>query len=61
MPLLRAGEIAKVIGKAQVTHALVEDALVAEVEAAREMEPVLGSRAAALRGRGPATRRSRPS
>jgi 2-aminobenzoate-CoA ligase len=43
MPLLRAGELAKVIGKAQVTHALVEDGLGAEVEAARQVEPVLAS------------------
>jgi 2-aminobenzoate-CoA ligase len=43
MPLLRAGEIAKVIAKAQVTHALVEDGLMAEVDAARETAPVLAS------------------
>src|SRR6201989_1212585 len=43
MPLLRAGELGKVIAKAQVTHALVEDALVSEVEAARAAQPVLAS------------------
>jgi 2-aminobenzoate-CoA ligase len=41
MPLLRAGEIGKVVAKAQVTHALVADALVEEVERARALEPVL--------------------
>src|SRR3954453_14714633 len=35
MPLLRARELVKVIAKAQVTHALVEGRLVAEVEEAR--------------------------
>jgi 2-aminobenzoate-CoA ligase len=43
MPLLRARELVKVIAKAQVTHALVEDALVAEVEAARAQERVLSA------------------
>jgi len=41
MPLLRAGEIVKVVAKAQVTHALVADALVEEVDRARALEPVL--------------------
>jgi 2-aminobenzoate-CoA ligase len=41
MPLLRAGELVKVIAKARVSHALVHGALVAEVEAARAEEPVL--------------------
>jgi 2-aminobenzoate-CoA ligase len=43
MPLLRAGELVKVIAKAQVTHALVADALGGEVETARATEPVLRS------------------
>jgi 2-aminobenzoate-CoA ligase len=43
MPLLRARELVKVIAKAQVTHALVDARLGAEVEAARAQEPVLGS------------------
>ena len=43
MPLLRARELVKVIAKAQVTHALVEDALGVEVEAARAEQPVLAS------------------
>src|SRR3954451_23078318 len=41
MPLLRARELVKVIAKAQVTHALVDGALVAEVEEARAQQPVL--------------------
>ena len=41
MPLLRAGELAKVIAKAQVTHALADAPLVEEVHAARAREPVL--------------------
>jgi 2-aminobenzoate-CoA ligase len=41
MPLLRAGELTKVIAKAQVTHALVDAPLAGEVETARAAEPVL--------------------
>ena len=41
MPLLRARELMKVIAKARVTHALVDGALVGEVDAARAEEPVL--------------------
>jgi 2-aminobenzoate-CoA ligase len=41
MPLLRAGELTKVIAKAQVTHALADDAVAAEVETARAEQPVL--------------------
>ena len=41
MPLLRAGELRKVIAKAQVSHALADAPLAAEVEAARAAEPVL--------------------
>jgi 2-aminobenzoate-CoA ligase len=37
MPLLRAGELAKVIDKAQVTHALADGPLLAEVEKARPL------------------------
>jgi 2-aminobenzoate-CoA ligase len=42
MPLLRAGELAKVIGKAQVSHALVDARVAGEVRRAAEAEPVLG-------------------
>jgi 2-aminobenzoate-CoA ligase len=38
MPLLRAGELAKVIDKAKVTHALVDGPLLAEVEKARSLQ-----------------------
>jgi 2-aminobenzoate-CoA ligase len=41
MPLLRAGELRKVIARAQVSHALVDAPLAAEVEAARAAEPAL--------------------
>jgi 2-aminobenzoate-CoA ligase len=41
MPLLRAGELVKVIAKAQVTHALVDGRLAGEVETARAEQPVL--------------------
>ncbi len=41
MPLLRAGELGKVVAKARVTHAIVADALVEEVDRARALEPVL--------------------
>jgi 2-aminobenzoate-CoA ligase len=41
MPLLRARELVKVIAKAQVSHALVDGPLAAEVEAARAQRPVL--------------------
>ena len=37
MPLLRAGELVKVIDKARVTHALVDGPLLAEVEKARPL------------------------
>src|SRR4051794_17817532 len=43
MPLLRARELVKVIAKAQVTHALVEGRLAAEVEEARAQQPVLSA------------------
>jgi 2-aminobenzoate-CoA ligase len=43
MPLLRAGELGKVIAKAQVTHALVDGPLAGEVETARAQQPVLSS------------------
>src|SRR5919112_5276383 len=41
MPLLRAGELGKVLAKAQVSHALADARLLAEVEAARAQQPVL--------------------
>ena len=41
MPLLRAGELTKVIGKAQVSHALVDAQVAEEVRRAAEAEPVL--------------------
>jgi 2-aminobenzoate-CoA ligase len=41
MPLLRAGELRKVIAKAQVSHALADAPLAGEVQAARAAEPVL--------------------
>src|SRR4051795_10263079 len=41
MPLLRAGELAKVIGKAQVSHALVDATVAGEVRRAAEEQPVL--------------------
>jgi 2-aminobenzoate-CoA ligase len=43
MPLLRARELVKVIAKAQVTHALVDGRLAAEVEEARAQHPVLSA------------------
>ena len=43
MPLLRAGELAKVIGKAQVSHALADARVSAEVRLAAEARPVLRS------------------
>ena len=43
MPLLRARELVKVIAKAQVTHALVDDALASEMETARAQQPVLSA------------------
>jgi 2-aminobenzoate-CoA ligase len=43
MPLLRAGELVKVIARAQVSHGLVDARLAGEVEAAAEREPVLRS------------------
>ena len=41
MPLLRAGELAKVIEKAQVSHALADAAAAGEVRRAAEAQPVL--------------------
>jgi 2-aminobenzoate-CoA ligase len=41
MPLLRSGELVKVIAKAQVGHALADAPLAGEVEAARAAEPGL--------------------
>ncbi|MDF2096328.1 AMP-binding protein [Aquibaculum arenosum] len=41
MPLLRAGELAKVIDKAQVSFALCDAALLEELERAQAMQPVL--------------------
>ncbi|HEY2054716.1 MAG TPA: benzoate-CoA ligase family protein [Solirubrobacterales bacterium] len=41
MPLLRAGELEKVIVKAQVSHALCDARLVAELDEARQAQPVL--------------------
>lgn len=43
MPLLRAKELGQVIDKAQVSHALCDAALAAELEAARAASPVLRS------------------
>tara|TARA_R110002073_G_scaffold100147_4_gene228221 strand:- start:12326 stop:13930 length:1605 start_codon:yes stop_codon:yes gene_type:complete len=42
MPMLRAGEIAKVIAKGQVSHALCDAALAKAVHEAAAQEPVLG-------------------
>ena len=41
LPLLRAGELAHVIDKAQVTHALCDRRLAVEVEGARAHQPIL--------------------
>ena len=41
MPMLRAGELAKIIAKGQVTHALCDARLLDELAAARQREPVL--------------------
>jgi len=41
MPLLRAGELATVIGKAQVSHALCDARLAADLAAARTVSPSL--------------------
>src|SRR3954467_4578389 len=38
MPLLRAGELAKIVGKAQVSHALVDARVSGEVKRAAELE-----------------------
>ena len=43
MPLLRAGELAKVIAKAQISHALADARVAGEVLRAAEAEPVLRS------------------
>ena len=43
MPLLRAGELAKVIGKAQVSHAIADARVAGEVRRAAEAQPVLRS------------------
>tara|TARA_R110000868_G_scaffold2321_2_gene17236 strand:- start:39731 stop:41335 length:1605 start_codon:yes stop_codon:yes gene_type:complete len=41
MPMLRAGEIAKILAKGEVSHALCDQALEAEVREAARLEPVL--------------------
>jgi 2-aminobenzoate-CoA ligase len=41
MPLLRAGELAKVIGKAQVSHAVADARVAGELKLAAEAQPVL--------------------
>ena len=41
MPLLRAGELVKIVNKAQVSHALCDVALVGELDAARAQSPTL--------------------
>src|SRR4051794_11746149 len=41
MPLLRAGELAKMIEKAQVSHAIADAAVAGEVRRAAEAQPVL--------------------
>ena len=41
MPLLRAGELATIIEKAQISHALTDARLVEELETARQDAPVL--------------------
>jgi 2-aminobenzoate-CoA ligase len=41
MPMLRAGELAVIIEKAQISHALTDARLVSELETAREEAPVL--------------------
>lgn len=41
MPMLRAGEIAKVIAKARISHALCDAALAATVREAADLQPVL--------------------
>src|SRR6201989_3552128 len=41
MPLLRAGELAKVVGKARVSHAIVANGLMDEVGKAAALAPVL--------------------
>src|SRR5215207_4921457 len=43
MPLLRAGELAKIIDKAQISHALADAHVAAEVRLAAERQPVLRS------------------
>src|SRR3954468_7598671 len=43
MPLLRAGELAKIIDKAQVSHALADTRVAGEVRRAAEGQPVLRS------------------
>src|SRR5829696_4252083 len=41
MPLLRAGELAVIIEKAQISHALTDARLIEELETAREEAPIL--------------------
>src|SRR5215207_3673550 len=41
MPLLRAGELAKIIDKAQISHALADARVAGEVRLAAERQPVL--------------------
>ncbi|MFN3465613.1 MAG: AMP-binding protein, partial [Terricaulis sp.] len=41
MPMLRAHELAVILNKAQITHAIVDTHRAAELEAARPMAPVL--------------------
>jgi 2-aminobenzoate-CoA ligase len=41
MPMLRAGEVAKIVAKGRVTHALCDARLLDELEAARQRQPVL--------------------
>jgi 2-aminobenzoate-CoA ligase len=43
MPLLRAGELATIIEKAQISHALTDARLVEELETARQDAPVLSN------------------
>jgi 2-aminobenzoate-CoA ligase len=43
MPLLRAGELATIIGKAQVSHAIVDARVSGELRLAAETQPVLRS------------------
>jgi 2-aminobenzoate-CoA ligase len=42
MPMLRAKELTDIVTKSEISHALCDDALVAELDAAREKCPTLG-------------------